>query len=78
MPENKSFGLKALLMNSDLPAPARFADYSGNVEANVGAYRGPTTMGEIMVIVSRDYNPETDKTRVGFAYTGRVVPGWYN
>lgn len=49
---------------------ARFANFKGKVEANIGSLRGPNTLGEIMAIVSVGYNEETDMTRIGFAFTG--------
>lgn len=56
--------------NLDELKPSRFADYKGKVEANIGSFRGPTTLGELMVIVEINYNPKTDMSRVGYAYTG--------
>jgi hypothetical protein len=54
---------------SELKA-ARFANYKGKVEANIGSLRGPNTLGEIMAIVSVGYDETTDKSRIGFAFTG--------
>lgn len=49
--------------------PARHATYPGDVTHIVtdGA-KGPTTFGEAVYPVTADYDPETNKTRVGFSY----------
>ena len=70
--------MKVLLMNSNsrvLPnfrdlKPSRRATYPGKTEASVGTMRGPTTLGELMVITDITYDESTDKTTVGYAYSG--------
>ncbi len=50
-------------------APSRFANYPGNVEHIVGEIKGPNTFNEYLTAVTAVYDPATDTTRVGFAYT---------
>lgn len=51
------------------PAAVRFLTYNGNVTEIVGqVVMGPTTLGEYLTPVSAIYDPETNKTKVGFAY----------
>lgn len=47
-----------------------FANYPGDVTANVLSEgpKGPNTFGELLYPVSAEYDPEVDKTRVGFSY----------
>lgn len=49
-------------------APARFANYPGDVTCMVGQLVGPNTFGEVLKCVVAAYNPATDTTRAGFAY----------
>lgn len=49
--------------------PIRFADYPGDVTHIVGEVKGPNTWGERLTAVTADHNQETDRTRVGFAFT---------
>lgn len=46
----------------------RWATYPGDCTGNIGRFVGPNTLGEVLHIVSEDYNPGSDSTRVGFAY----------
>ena len=48
--------------------PARFATYPGNCTHMIGEVKGPNTLGEALRVVTADYDPATDTTRVGFAY----------
>ena len=48
--------------------PIRFATYPGNVASIVGEVKGPNLLGEYLTAVTAEHDPETDKTRVGFAY----------
>jgi hypothetical protein len=48
--------------------PARFADYYGDVTHIIGEVKGPNTLDEMLQAVTAVYDPETDRTRVGFAY----------
>jgi hypothetical protein len=50
------------------PPPAKFLTYSGDVTHIVGEVKGPNTLNELVTAVTAVYDPETDKTRVGFAY----------
>jgi hypothetical protein len=49
------------------PQATRFATYPGNTTDTVGQIVGPNTLGERFTIVSAMYDPQTDKTRCGFA-----------
>lgn len=57
-------------MSEFLPNTEFYATYSGKCEANIGSLRGPATSGEYRVITEVAYDPETDKTTVGFAKAG--------
>ncbi len=52
-------------------APIRFATYDGDVRAELLAdpVMGPNLLREAMTVVTADYDPETDQTRAGFAFT---------
>ena len=47
---------------------AGHATYPGDVRDIVGDLKGPNRFGEILVAVTADYDPEADRTRVGFDY----------
>lgn len=49
--------------------PVRFANYPGDARSILGEVKGPNTIGEFLTAVAADYDPATDTTRVGFAYT---------
>lgn len=51
-----------------LPAATRFLTYPGDCTHIVGEVKGPNLMGEMLTAVAATYDPETDSTRVGFAY----------
>lgn len=61
--------------------PTGWANYRGNVLAGVtrdidsGRPKGPNYMGELMWPVEATYDPETDKTRVGFSYMAPELMG---
>jgi len=59
-----------ILPNFEDLKPSRWATYPGKTEAQVGTMRGPTTLGELMVITEIHYSEASDKTIVGFAYSG--------
>jgi hypothetical protein len=48
----------------------RHATYPGDQSAAVGQVKGPTTMGEYVRIVDADYDPASDRTRLGFTFAG--------
>lgn len=49
--------------------PCRWATYNGDCRGNLGLIVGPTYDGrEVLHVVSEEYDPETGKTRLGFAY----------
>jgi hypothetical protein len=48
----------------------RWATYRGNHVESLGHVLGPNTLGEGMVVVDCDYDPEADKSRLGFAFAG--------
>lgn len=48
--------------------PIRFATYAGDVTSIVGEVKGPNMLGEYLVAEEAEYDAETNKTRVGFAY----------
>lgn len=51
------------------PLPQRWATYPGNCTEVVGRQlMGPNTLGERLTPVIAVYDPETDTTRMGFAY----------
>ena len=56
-------------MSTTARKASRHATYPGNVEHIVGEIKGPNTIGERLTAVEAIYDPEVDKTRVGFAYT---------
>lgn len=58
---------------SNTLAPVRFANYGGDVTHIVGEVKGPNMLGEMLTAVTADYDPETDRTRVGFVYGVREV-----
>ena len=49
--------------------PVQFANYRGRL-TNIltDGPKGPNTLGELLYPVTADYDPETNKTRVGFSY----------
>lgn len=47
---------------------AGYMNYTGEVELEIGEVRGPTYMLEMIHVVSKDYDPETNITRVGWAF----------
>ena len=49
----------------------RWATYRGDHVESLGAVMGPNTLGERMVAVTCDYDPEADKSRLGFAFGGQ-------
>ena len=49
--------------------PSRFLNYPGDVTHIVGEVKGPNMLREYLTAVTADYDPATDVTRVGFAYT---------
>lgn len=51
-----------------IPANAGHATYPGNVETILGEVKGPNLLREFLVAVDAEYDPVTDKTRVGFDY----------
>ena len=55
-------------MSTTARKASRHATYPGNVEHIVGEVKGPNTIGEHLAAVEATYDPEADKTRVGFAY----------
>jgi hypothetical protein len=49
--------------------PVQFATYKGDVRSILADGRkGPNTIGEWLYPVTADYDPETNRTRVGFSY----------
>lgn len=54
-------------------SPVRFLNYPGRVDP-VGQVMGPNMFGEYLTAVTADYDPETNKTRVGFRYTRKGDP----
>lgn len=50
-----------------LPAASCHLTYPGDVRHMVGETKGQNALGEWLTAVSADYDPETGKTRVGFA-----------
>lgn len=54
--------------------PQQFATYNGDARHMAEERRmvGPNTLGEFLVAVTADYDEKTNKTRVGFAYSGAV------
>lgn len=60
-------------MNNTDRQPIGFANYQGDVTAAIqrdiadGVPKGPNHMGELMWPVTAAYDPEIDKTRVGFS-----------
>lgn len=51
---------------------AGFLNYRGDVTKDaVGQVVGPNTFGEFLTAVEATYDPEADKTRVGFDYARR-------
>lgn len=51
--------------------PVCWATYPGDCRAILteGA-KGPNTMGELLWPITADYDPKTNRTRVGFSYIG--------
>jgi hypothetical protein len=50
------------------PAPQRYATYNGNRTNMLQGLYGPNDFGEIMCAVDVVHDPDTDTSRVGFAY----------
>lgn len=50
----------------DLPAPTRWLNYPGDLSDRSGFIVGPDTFGGLWRAVEVTYDPEADKTRVGF------------
>lgn len=55
-------------MNASLPAPVRWATYPGDVTHMIGEVKGPNLLGEPLTAVTAEYDPATNKTRVGFTF----------
>lgn len=58
---------------ADQPAPRtlvaqRWATYRGDHGDSLRTVVGPNTLGEHMVSVDCDYDPATDRSRIGFAF----------
>lgn len=47
-------------------------NYRGDVRSGVPAVMGPSLNGELLYSVDAEYDPEADRTRVGFS---KVAPG---
>lgn len=60
---------------NEIPKPVRWVNYPGDLVASftIGELKGPNGMGEMMSVVSVDYDDLIDQTRVGFSFQ-RVVP----
>ncbi len=58
------------------PKPARFATYNGNRANMMGGIYGPNQLGELMTVVDVEHDPDTDTSRVGFAFA--TVPAIRN
>lgn len=50
-------------------SPSRWANYPRNVSDALGQVVGPNTLGEFLTVVAVEYDPATDRSRVGFAYS---------
>ena len=55
-----------------MPAASRHLNYRGDRTGAVGQVMGPNLLGEVVVAVDADYDAAADRTRVGFAYIGRL------
>lgn len=49
-------------------AASRHLNYRGDCRANLGRVMGPNDLGEWLEVVTADYDPATDTTRLGLAY----------
>jgi hypothetical protein len=54
---------------------AGFVTYPGDCRHLVGEVKGPTTYGSFLVAVSAVYDPDADRTRVGFAHLAKTDAG---
>lgn len=58
------------------PAPVRLPvthlNYPGNIALDPDSKVGPGTLGEYLYPVAASYDPEADRTRVGFSYIAPV------
>jgi hypothetical protein len=48
--------------------PAGHATYPGDARTIVGEFKGPTTLGTVVIAERADYDAEQDSTRVAFVY----------
>lgn len=55
--------------------PVCFLNYPGDVSETIlkEGPKGPSTMNELLYPVTAEYDPETDKTRVGLSYIAPPV-----
>lgn len=55
-------------MTDDTRQPTGWATYNGDTRGILTeGPKGPNTLGEALWPVTADYDPKTDKTRVGFS-----------
>lgn len=61
-------------MSGEERVPTRHANYRGDVTAAIqrdiesGQPKGPNNLGEFLWPVTATYDPQADRTRVGFTY----------
>ena len=52
----------------ELPAASTWLNYRGDQTALIGQVRGPNMLGELLTVVSCDYDAASGKSHVGLAY----------
>jgi hypothetical protein len=51
-----------------LPTPVRFANFRGDASDSIGNLVGPNRLGELLTVVSAEFDAEANMTRVGYAF----------
>lgn len=58
----------------ELPQPSAFLNYAGDQRGSIGQVMGPNTLGELLTVVSCEYDETAQRSRVGLAFGVYVRP----
>lgn len=58
----------------ELPKPSTFLNYVGDHRGSVGQVMGPNTLGELLTVVSCEYDETAQRSRLGLAFGVYVRP----
>lgn len=51
-----------------LPKASTWLNYPGDHRGSIGEVMGPNTYDEFLTVTEADYDPDTNRTRLGLAY----------